>query len=191
MILDKKSRSYFNRRKTDNKKDHGDLIELDAMKKGKPFKGKGKKYYEGKSKKGNSFGISLEELDKRRKNKLCFKYRLPSYMANTHKKDNKSSTTVKVEVMRIPRIMDILSESSEEENSNEERNSSGEEEDQQNLVTVPKVTVETNANEMAIARILKTSSILIRRTQHKGHPQNQEKAVSLNRWRSILGVSGI
>ncbi|RFU33171.1 hypothetical protein B7463_g3204, partial [Scytalidium lignicola] len=43
MILDKKGGSYFNRRKSNGKKDHGDSMNLDAIKKGKPFKGKGKR----------------------------------------------------------------------------------------------------------------------------------------------------
>ncbi|RFU29480.1 hypothetical protein B7463_g6876, partial [Scytalidium lignicola] len=110
-------------RKSDGKKDYGNLMELNAIKKRRTFKGKGKKHFEGRSKKGNSFGISSEELDKRRKNKLCFKCGLPGHMANTHKKDNKSSAVVKVGVMRIPRIMDILLESSDEEGSSEEDNS--------------------------------------------------------------------
>ncbi|RFU27865.1 hypothetical protein B7463_g8464, partial [Scytalidium lignicola] len=129
MILDKKGRSYFNRRKSDSKKDYGDLIELDVMRKGKTFKGKGKKHYEGKGKKRNSFRISSEELDKRRKNKLCFKCKLFGYMVNTYKKDNKSSIMVKIGVIRILRIMDILSKSSEEESLDKEGNSSEEEEE--------------------------------------------------------------
>ncbi|RFU25108.1 hypothetical protein B7463_g11232, partial [Scytalidium lignicola] len=128
MILDKKRGSYFNQRKTNGKKDYENPIELDVMKKGKTFKEKGKKYFEGRSKKGNSFGISLKELDKRRKNKLCFKCRLLGHITNIYKKDNKSSVTIKVSVMRILRIMDILLESSEEEDfEDEEENSSGEE----------------------------------------------------------------
>ncbi|RFU29059.1 hypothetical protein B7463_g7277, partial [Scytalidium lignicola] len=184
MILDKKGGSYFNRRKSDGKKDRGDPMELDAMKKGKTFKGKGKKHYEGKSKKGNSFGISSEELDRRRKNKLCFKCGLPGHMANTHKKDNKSSAAVRVGAMRIPRIMDISSESSEEESSNEE-------EERPNLVTIPEITVEADADEMAMASILETGSVPMRRTRRMRHPRNQGEAVSPNRWRSMPGVSGI
>ncbi|RFU24086.1 hypothetical protein B7463_g12251, partial [Scytalidium lignicola] len=129
MILDKKGRSYFNRRKTNRRKNQEDPMELDTMKKAKTFKGKGKKHFEGKNKKGNSFRISPEELDKRRKNKLCFKCRLLGHMANTHKKDNKSSSSIKVEAIRIPRIMDISSESSEKESSDKGRNSSEEEEE--------------------------------------------------------------
>ncbi|RFU31191.1 hypothetical protein B7463_g5134, partial [Scytalidium lignicola] len=127
MILDKKSRSYFNRKKSNNKKDYNNLIKLNTIRKGKTFKGKGKKYYKGKSKKGNSFRISSEELDKRRKNKLYFKYRLFGHIANTYKKDNKSSVTIKVEVIRILKIMNILF--SEEESSDKEGNSSEEEEE--------------------------------------------------------------
>ncbi|RFU23658.1 hypothetical protein B7463_g12679, partial [Scytalidium lignicola] len=165
MILDKKGKSYFNRRKSNGKKDCGDLMELDVMKKGRTFKGKGKKHFEGRSKKGNSFRISSEELDKRRKNKLCFKCKLPEYMANTHKKDNKSSVTVKVGVMRILRIMDILSESSDEEGLSKEDNSS-EEGDYQDLVTVLHYVIKINADNIMITRILKMDSIPIERIRH-------------------------
>ncbi|RFU26969.1 hypothetical protein B7463_g9361, partial [Scytalidium lignicola] len=181
MILDKKGGSYFNRRKTNGRKDQGDLIELNVMKKAKTFKRKGKKHFEGKSKKGNSFGISLEELDKKRKNKLYFKYKLLGHIANTHKKDNKLSSSVKVRAIRILRIMDILSESSEEESLDKGRNSLEEEEEQPNLVTILEITVETDVDEIAMTRILETGSVLIRRTWHKGYPWNQGEVVSLNR----------
>ncbi|RFU34405.1 hypothetical protein B7463_g1946, partial [Scytalidium lignicola] len=177
MILDKNGGSYFNCKKTNSKKDHKDLMELDAMKKGKTFKRKGKKHFKGRSKKRNSFRISLEELDKRRKNKLCFKCKLFGYMANTYKKDNKSSMLVKVRAIRILRIMDILSETSGEESLSEEENSLEEEEEQQSLVIILELTVKTDADEMAIARILKTDFVLMTRTQHIKHSQdnNQNK----------------
>ncbi|RFU26361.1 hypothetical protein B7463_g9990, partial [Scytalidium lignicola] len=169
IILDKKGGSYFNRKKTESKKDHEDFMELNAMKKGKFFKGKGKKYFGRKNKKGNSFRISPEELDNKRKNKLCFKYRLSRHMANTYKKDNKVSASVKVEAMRIPRIMDILSESLDKEGLSKEDNSS-EEGDYQDLVTVLYHVIKTNADKIVIARILETDSVLMERTRHIRHP---------------------